>query len=116
MKSKSLTETSNKAITLPIRKVSIVNKLKKYLAKEDPKRQGTLADRLVEKYYSMAMHEDPIIMRDLINRIDGLPKQTLVNEGTQSNVNILLSLFGGSIRPLKDTNTEYQHIDTSEEE
>ena len=84
-------------------KLSLVAKLRDYLAKKDPKRAGTLGDRIIEKYYAMARAGDPIIMRDLINRIDGLPKGATTPEGNTVNINVLQQLFGSSIRPLQPT-------------
>lgn len=81
------------------RNISIVDKLKEYLSRQDPKRAGTLGDRIVEKYYKMAREGDPIIMRDLINRIDGLPKQIIASDKDNPvNINIIASLFGKSVR------------------
>jgi hypothetical protein len=116
MESKSLTSTINKQLkTTSSKKISLVVKLKEYLNRPDPKRNGTLGDRLIEKYYSMAKEGDPIIMRDLINRIDGLPKQTIVSDKDNPiNINVIHSLFGNSIRTLDKPNTEYQHIDTTD--
>jgi hypothetical protein len=100
----------------PAKHISLVGKLQSYLQLKDSKRYGTKADRLIEKYYNMAMSGDPIIMRDLVNRIDGLPKQNIdISADTTASIGILSALFGNSIRKLRE-GKEYKVLDVEKKE
>jgi hypothetical protein len=79
--------------------VSLVRLLRIKLATINPKTRRTYGDSIIARYYKMAYDGDPIIMRDLINRIDGLPKQVIASDKDNPiNINVIHSLFGQSVR------------------
>ena len=94
----------------------MVQLLKEKLSMIDPITKRTFGQAIINKYYKMAREGDPIIMRDLINRIDGLPKQTIVSDKDNPiNINVIHSLFGASIRQQERQSIDYDELDTDDD-
>ena len=94
-------------------KLSMVEIIRSKLATIDPKYRRYVGDRVADKYIKLALAGDPIILRDLINRMDGLPKQTISHEGNAPDINVLNLLFGNSIRPNEPVLKLNESIDTT---
>lgn len=60
---------------------SIVAHLKEQLQEIDEKEKKTHASIITNKYIQMAKDGDQVILKDLINRTDGLPKGALTEDG-----------------------------------
>lgn len=95
--------------------VSLVRLLRNKLATINPKTRRTFGDSVIAKYYKMAMDGDPLIIRDLINRIDGLPKQVIASDKDNPiNINVIHSLFGQSVR--QATTIEYDNLSLDDDD
>lgn len=61
----------------PVGSVSIVEGIKKMLMEIEPKNQKTYYEMFLIKLFHKAINEgNEQLMKDMINRVDGMPKQT----------------------------------------
>jgi hypothetical protein len=58
--------------------ISLVELLKKKLLEVEPTQKRTYASLFIEEVLAKALKKkDVVMMRDILNRVDGLPKQTI---------------------------------------
>lgn len=61
----------------PVGSVSIVEGIKKKLLEIEPENKKTYLDLFLSRYFRKAIKDGDVgLIRDMINRIDGMPKQT----------------------------------------
>jgi len=69
----------------PVGSVSVVGEIKKKLLECPPDQTKTYLDLLVARYFKQTIQEgDAQLIRDLINRVDGMPKQSNELSGSLS--------------------------------
>ena len=72
----------------PVGSVSIVEGIKKKLQEIEPVNKKTYLELLLNTYFKNAIKDgDTSLIRDMINRVDGMPKQFIENTGDM-NLNI----------------------------
>lgn len=88
----------------PVGSVSIVEGIKRKLLEVNPKNKKTWLETFLDKYFdeSVKMGKSDLI-RDMINRVDGMPKQNndITSNGKEIKT-VLVEFIDGSA---KDTNT-----------
>lgn len=68
--------------------VSIVEGIKRKLLEIEPENKKTYLDLFLTRYFRKAIRDGDVgLIRDMINRIDGMPKQPVDNTG-DVNINI----------------------------
>lgn len=72
----------------PVGSVSIVEGIRKKLLEIEPANKKTYLELFLSKLFLKAIHDgNEQLMKDMINRIDGMPKQNVEQSG-EINVNI----------------------------
>lgn len=66
----------------PIGGVSIVDAIKRKLEEVEPTDRKSYLDLIIQKIFQKALEDgDVTMLRDMINRVDGLPTQTIAHSG-----------------------------------
>jgi len=73
----------------PVGSVSIVEGIKKKLLEIEPENKKTYLDLFLSRYFRKAIKDGDVgLIRDMINRIDGMPKQSVDFEGGAIKIDI----------------------------
>jgi len=73
--------------------VSVVDAIKRKLCDVNPENKKTYLDTLIEKLFKKAIDDEDVTMiKDIINRIDGLPQGSTGD----TNVNVVIPIMSGT--------------------
>lgn len=79
----------------PVGSVSIVEGIKRKLLEIEPVNKKTYLELFLNTYFKNAIKEgDATLIRDMINRIDGMPKQTIGGEGEDGSIIVKIKDYG----------------------
>lgn len=79
----------------PVGSVSIVEGIKRKLLEVEPVNKKTYLELFLNTYFKNAIKEgDATLIRDMINRIDGMPKQTIGGEGEDGSIIVKIKDYG----------------------
>lgn len=82
----------------PRKEFSLTEGLREYIAEQDPDRKKERRDALIEKTYQMALRGDLGAIKEIWNRLEGMPK------GSETNVAVQINQYTG-------TESQEQEID-----
>jgi len=92
----------------PKKEFSLTEGMREYISEQDPDKKKERKDILIEKTYQMAMRGDLSAIKEIWNRLEGMPQGSAPQVAVQINNNHVIHSRDEVIQEIKEVMKEYE--------